>query len=120
MSRKLWAALGDAATKDSPPADRENKNGHPPLDVASDILPLPVHDPTCGVSVGIRFYFASIAFDYLHAYYSGDAPFLFLFFFLSVPSCPSHLRVRAALEARLGGWGRLRSASESLKRRLAG
>jgi hypothetical protein len=81
MSRKLWAVLGDAATKDSPPADRENKNGHPPLDVASDILPLPVHDPTCGVSVGIRFYFASIAFDYLHAYYSGDAPFLFLFFF---------------------------------------
>jgi hypothetical protein len=81
MSRKLWAVLGDAATKDSPPADRENKNGHPPLDVASDILPLPVHDPTCGVSVGIRFYFASIAFDYLHAYYSGDAPFLFFFFF---------------------------------------
>jgi hypothetical protein len=81
MSRKLWAVLGDAATKDFPPADRENKNGHPPLDVASDILPLPVHDPTCGVSVGIRFYFASIAFDYLHAYYSGDAPFLFFFFF---------------------------------------
>lgn len=83
MSRKLWAVLGDAATKDSPPADQENKNGHSPLDVASDILPLPVHDPTCGVSVGIRFILLpSLSTTYMHTIQVTLLFFFFFFFFL--------------------------------------